>query len=760
MYAFLVAPPYPWLRPPMPRNMLRTSGPRDVGRYIRYWYTYRTFVAVLVALVVSGSTYWLYTQQVACDNRSSDCAVNISVHPEDRFVGASSPDKQVVIVGIDNKSVQALGQYPLPRSVYAAALQTLEKDGALVVGFDVSFPDARDGQGDAQFARALRESAIPVVLSYPAGGLDPGAGKLIQQSDSGIDEIPLKPFRCADGNPDYRTPCQQPIKNVILASTDLQLDADGVVRRVPLFVQPACFGLGTCTTAVINTFAFAAYRAANAGTDPSSGPTLQESGDRASYGSIWSAHVDGTGSALINFSGPPGNYARNGQYVHLSDVVSGAVSPDLIKGSIVLVGAYNLSGVNDSQLVVTSAGSNGTLPMAGVELHANVVQMLDGAAPAPGNPSKLLTHEPAWVIALVTLALALLMAVIVARVSVLRGLLATVVALVVFTLAMAYLAANNGFVPDLFHPWLAMSVTYTGVTAYRVLYEDRERRKVTSLFGQYLKPEIVRQLAKTRGGVADIMLGGERRDLTLLFVDIRGFTSMSESMSAHDVTELVQMYLDHLSGIIFKWDGTLDKYVGDEIVAFWNAPRTQDNHALLAVRCAYDLVNRAPELQAKLLAKGLPPVRWGIGINTGPAVVGNLGSRSRIQYTALGDTVNTAARFCASAPAFHVLIGQATYDACNDYIAVDLVPGVQLKGKSAETFRIYQVVAIRETPNSQWVQFPTEMAAQAHQGFAQQYTQKSILAAANAESKDILVGAEAEEALAGQAAQAPPTQSP
>jgi adenylate cyclase len=298
-----------------------------------------------------------------------------------------------------------------------------------------------------------------------------------------------------------------------------------------------------------------------------------------------------------------------------------------------------------------------------------------------------------------------------------------------------------------------MALTYTGVTAYRVLYEDRERRKVTSLFGVYLKPEIVTLLAKTRGGVADIMRGGERRDITLLFVDIRGFTSMSESMSAHDVAALIQMYLDHLSGIIFTWDGTVDKYVGDEIVAFWNAPRDQENHALLAVRCAYDLINRAPELQAKLLAAGLPPVRWGIGVNTGSAVVGNLGSRSRIQYTALGDTVNTAARFCANAPAFHLLIGQPTYEACKDFIAVDLVPGVQLKGKSAETFRIYQVVAIRETPTSPWVQFPTEMAAQAHQGFASQYTQKSILAAGNAEPKDILVGTEAQEALAGQAAQ-------
>ena len=686
--------------------------------------------------------FWLYTQQVTCDAHASGCLVNISVHPEDRFAGTGKPDPHVIIVGIDNKSVKALKHYPLPRSVYATALQNLEKDGALVVGFDVSFPDR--GTGDTELASALRDSTIPVVLSYPASGLITGDGKLIQQSNAGIDEIPIREFRCADANGDQSAPCQQPNKNVILASPDIQLDADGVVRRIPLFVQPACFALGTCTSPVINTFAFAAYRAANSGADPASGPALQESGDQAAYGSLWSAQVDGTGSALINFSGPPGNY-ENGQYVSLSDVLNETVAPDRIKGSIVLVGAYNLSGVHDEQLVTTSAGSNGILSMAGVELHANVVQMFGVSV-----TQTLLTHEPPVGVFLSILAVALLLAVLVARLSVIGGLLVTIGAVILFTVAMAFLAGNNRFVPDLFHPLLAIALTYTGVTAYRFLYEDRERRKVTSLFGQYLKPEIVAQLAKTRGGVEDIMRGGERRDITLLFVDIRGFTSMSESMSAHDVTDVVQMYLDHLSGIIFTWDGTIDKYVGDEIVAFWNAPRTQQDHALLAVRCAYDLINRAPELQEKLLAKGLPPIRWGVGVNTGEAVVGMMGSRSRLQYTALGDTVNTTARFCSNAPAFHLLIGQPTYDACKDYIAVDLVPGVQLKGKSAETFRIYQVVAIRETPTSPWVQFPTDMTSQSHQGFAQQYTQKSILAAANAESKDILVGEDAEEVLAAQ----------
>jgi adenylate cyclase len=710
-----------------------------VARYIRYWYTYRTAVAVLIAIGLSGAIYWLYTQQMACDIHASGCVANLSVHPQDRFVDQHPPGNNVVIVGIDDQSLQTIKQYPPPRSIYAEALVALISKGAQVVAFDVGFPDPRETKSDLAFAKALAESKVPIVLSYGADSLCPGQpncppsnGKVVQQ---GIDQIPLKLFRCKDTGPD---PCRQPYPNVILASTDLVLDADGVTRRIPLFVQPACFASGSCTTPVIDSFAFAAYRAFF---DVS--VSLQESNGVATFGTALSVPVDSTGSALINFAGPPGTFKQYKHYVSLSDVLNGSVPKDAIDGKIVLVGYYQLSGVNDQQLVTTSAGSNGTLPMAGVEIHANVLDMLLG-------PHKLLSPEPAWMLFLIVLVLGLATAVGVSRVSVLWGLAGTVVALVMFTLAMSYLANFNGLVPDLFHPWLAIAMTYSGVTAYRFLYEDREKRKVTRLFGQYLKPEIVAQLARTRGGVDDIMRGGERRDMTLLFVDIRGFTSMSEKMAAPDVTEVVQMYLDHLSGVIFTWDGTVDKYVGDEIVAFWNAPRLQQNHALLALRCAYDLINRSSELEQRLLDKGLPPVRWGIGINTGPAVVGMMGSRSRLQYTALGDTVNTAARFCAHAPGFHVLIGEMTYEMCKDYVAVDLVPGVQLKGKSAETFRMYQVTAIRETPTSPWVPFPTEMATQAYDTFTSRYTQQTIIAAGQSESHDILVGEEAKEALAGQ----------
>jgi adenylate cyclase len=199
-------------------------------------------------------------------------------------------------------------------------------------------------------------------------------------------------------------------------------------------------------------------------------------------------------------------------------------------------------------------------------------------------------------------------------------------------------------------------------------------------------------------------------------------------MAAEDVLAVIQDYLNEMSSLVLKWDGTIDKYVGDEIVALWNAPVAQRDHALLAIRCAYDLISHAPSLQDKLAAKGLPPISWGIGVNTGPAVVGNMGSKDRLQYTALGDTVNTAARFCSAAPAFNLLIGWPTFEACSDFIAVDELPGLQLKGKSAEKFRLLRVTAIRETKGSPWVDFPTGLAAASYTAHRQAYAGKPIFA--------------------------------
>ena len=143
-----------------------------------------------------------------------------------------------------------------------------------------------------------------------------------------------------------------------------------------------------------------------------------------------------------------------------------------------------------------------------------------------------------------------------------------------------------------------------------------------------------------------------------------------------------------------------------------------------------DVIAQASALQSKLVDHGLPPVSWGVGINTGPAVVGNMGSKDRLQYTALGDTVNTAARFCSAAPAFNILVGWPTFEACSEYIAVDEMPGLQLKGKSAEKFRVMRVSAIRESAGGPWVPIPTEAALKSYETYKHLYSQHSVFASA------------------------------
>jgi len=225
------------------------------------------------------------------------------VHPEDRFVPGDNPDPNIVIVGIDDQSLKDIGRYPVPRDVYARALQILEKDGASVVAFDIGFPDQRDPATDGVFASALASSTIPVVLGYAGDNTMPGAGKVVQCSGKpgsscpGVDEIPLRKFRCADASSTADTPCLQPYPNVILASTDIEPDADGVLRRIPMFVQPACLASGACSDPIINTLGFAAYRAWVI--QGVSGPQLRESDGQATFGTTWKQplQVDGAGSA-------------------------------------------------------------------------------------------------------------------------------------------------------------------------------------------------------------------------------------------------------------------------------------------------------------------------------------------------------------------------------------------------------------------------------------------------------------------------------
>jgi len=656
--------------------------------YLTHWYTYRSVVGVVLGVLIALAMFGAYEvpSQLHRDL--------LGVHPEDvLFATDDNPDPNVVIVGIDDKSIAAVGHFPFSRDRFATVLDNLHKANAAVTVFDIGFSESTNGSGDDQFASAIGRSG-PVVLGYAQTDLRYGPDGLDVMTNTGDTNRPLDKFLC--GTPTAVPGCRQVAQ---LGTTAIIQSTDKIVREMPMFVQAPCVinGGGQCTAGVLNPISFVAYRQFVLQKDAASVP-LQYTDHMATFGGAWPRGLptDEHGAATISYSGRPGNLPAHGQYVSFSDVYNNSFERSKIDGKIVLIGIYNAAGIHDEQQVPSGQGQ----PMYGVEIHANVIQMLNSP-----NQNRFVSPESPTAILITLLLIGLILGLTLPRVSALIGLGVTFLILAVYTVAWVPLYTTLQLIPDFIHVWLGIGLTYAALMAYRFLYEEREKRKVKSMFGQYLKPELVENMAKARS-VDDITTGGERRELTLLFVDIRGFTSMSEGMEPQDVLTVIDEYLEDLTRIVFKWDGTLDKYVGDEIMALWNAPHAQEGHALLAVRCAWEMIAHMPELQAKLAARGLPAIQYGIGINTGPASIGLMGSKLRRQYTAIGDTVNTAARFCGAAGPTQILIGQKTYEECQDYVAVDMVPGVQLKGKSAEKFTIYRVTAIREAPGQPWATVP------------------------------------------------------
>jgi adenylate cyclase len=612
---------------------------------------------------------------------------------QDQLFPAPAPDRGVTFIAFDSKSQKDLGVYPLPSNIdHARIINYLASLHPKVILFDIvldrlSPPNPEDRKVDTN---------LPLIAAIKA------AGNVVLACTA--DDSPLTDFA-----------------NVAAAVGERGLgppDDANAVRGVPLRPGPNA----TCDLNEADEPAFLqALRISEGISDPLE---VNWDGTLATFGAHKIPLVDN--QMLINFTrggGPSCSYA-NAYNESCPD-------PGLITNHIVVVGSKLIDGGDVYSQAVSFPHDSSFCPSSRPHCmldNQNYGYRIQGDAMTTILSDRYLRVQPMSSILLAIVLFSLLVAVVVYVLSFRVA--------VVFTggLLLAYyvgivLLGRSGYLADPLYAPIAIVLSATFSMAARYVLEDRERRKVERIFGHYVDPRIVKQLAATRS-VDQIISTGERRDLTLLFVDIRGFTAMSEAMAAEDVLSVIQHYLDDMSTLILKWDGTIDKYVGDEVVALWNAPVAQPTHALLALRCAYDLIAQAPALQAKLVEHGLPPVSWGIGVNTGPAVVGNMGSKDRLQYTALGDTVNTAARFCGAAPAFNLLVGWPTFEACSDYIAVDEMPGLQLKGKSAEKFRVLKVTAIRENHSSPWVQVPTEAALESYETLKHQYARQSVFAAA------------------------------
>jgi adenylate cyclase len=607
---------------------------------------------------------------------------------QDQLFPAPKPDQSVTFIALDQDSLRAIGT--LTNADHARVITYLTSLHPSVILYDFPLdqptaPTAEDPKVDTNLPLiAAIQKAGNVVLVCTA---DVSPWQKFLDAAAAVGERGL-------ATPDDANNVRGVVLRPVPSATCDQNESDE-----PAFIQ--------------------ALRISTGITDP-----LEVKGATATFGRHQIPLVGN--QMLINFTrggGPSCSYqdAEN----------ASCPQPEQITGHIVVVGSKLIDGGDVYSQAVGFTHDNSFCPSTRPRCmldNQNYGYRIMGDAMTTILSDRYARVQPDSSMLLAIILLSLAVAVIVYVLS-FRVAVIFIGALLVAYYGVIVLLGKSGYLADPLYAPIAIVLSASFSMAARYVLEDRERRKVERIFGHYVDPRIVRQLAATHS-VGEIISKGERRDLTLLFVDIRGFTAMSEAMAAEDVLSVIQHYLDDISALILKWDGTIDKYVGDEVVALWNAPATQPNHALLALRCAYDLIAQASALQSKLVEHGLPPVSWGIGINTGPAVVGNMGSKDRLQYTALGDTVNTAARFCSAAPAFNILVGWPTFEACSEYIAVDEMPGLQLKGKSAEKFRVLKVSAIREHHEAQWVQIPTEAALESYEMYKHRYAQQSVFAAA------------------------------
>jgi adenylate cyclase len=582
---------------------------------------------------------------------------------QDQLFPAPPPSPQVTLVALDSASGGPFGPYPWSNDIHARVIDYLSSLHPKVILFDVMV-DHSDA-GDRQLETAIGNAGNVILVCTP-------------------DDSPLPQFMNAAA---------------AVAGRDLGApDPANAVRGVPVRLAK------TCTH---NTSGDPAFIQAVRMAEGLSGP-VAIGAQEARLGRHTIPLVDG--QMLINFTNghsPTCSYVAAYQR-HCPDT-------KVITDHVVVVGIKLVDADDIYSQAVSFFHDASFCPQSRPRCmvpNQNYGYRIMGDAISTVLNDRYVRPQPDSSDLVATLLIATLVGTAVYVLSFRRAVLVIAIALAAYAMVTIVLG-RAGFLADPIYTPVAILLAAGFSLAARYVLEERERRKVERIFGHYIDPRVAQQLAASRS-VEDLMSRGERRELTVLFMDIRGFTAMSETMDAADVLKIVTEYLDRMSALILKWDGLIDKYVGDEVMALWNVPLAQPEHALLAIRCAYDLVQAAPEMEARLAARGLPPISYGIGINTGPSVVGNMGSSDRLQYTALGDTVNTAARFCSVAPAFDIIVGWPTYQACADYIAVDEMPGLQLKGKSAETFRLFRVTAIREDSSSPWVPIPSEAANAAY----------------------------------------------
>ena len=363
--------------------------------------------------------------------------------------------------------------------------------------------------------------------------------------------------------------------------------------------------------------------------------------------------------------------------VSLIDILTGEIPAKNLGNNIVLVGAY-APGLQDDYLVMMSRNSN-LKKMYGVEIHANIMEALyEGRIQTDGNSTVL-----AIVYALVSAALIFAML----SVTIIKGICLSAGTLLLHLVSSIIFYKNGIYIPLLYMIGVCVILTI-GIIIFHYVRVRAERVKINNAFRMYVAPEIVDDVAGS--GSYQLSLGGRNKDVAVLFVDIRGFTTMSENLAPEEVVDILNEYFGVITDAIFKNKGTLDKFIGDAAMAVFNSPFDLDDYVYRAVMTACDIAKASEALGEKLMERFGKKVSYGIGVNCGQAIIGNIGSNFRMDYTAIGDTVNTASRLESNAKAGEILISEEVKTRLGDRIETEDVGEIPLKGKHNKIF-VYRV---------------------------------------------------------------------
>ncbi len=553
-------------------------------------------------------------------------------------------DNDIKIIAIDERTLEELGPINTwSRQYYADLINYFNQDEnakPAVIAFDILFSgyfgeNAEIDEGDLAFAKAAESSGNVVVVSQ-------------FQYDE-------KPTYYKDGTTGYEIKAvyhpYEELRNVSkIGYSNVAQDSDGTVRRIILSEEYEGVLYNTFSKEIYNLY-------------------CEKQGIIPYY-----VKTDKYNKTLINYSGKPGDY----EWISMVDILNGKIDSRVFKDSIILVGAY-APGMQDNFNVPNGHSKQ----MYGVEVHANILQsFMQGRFSINGNP---------YVAGIILGVVAGLLHLLFRKSKIWLSTLLLIIA-IAGELFAGITLNNNGKAISLIYLPIMMIVSYIYCLAIGYILETIKRKKVINAFKKYVAPEIVEEIAKK--GDFQIKLGGENRDIAVLFVDIRGFTTMSEVLSPEQVVEILNHYLALTTEAIFKNKGTLDKFVGDATMAVFNSPFDLDDYEFRAVCAAWDIVEKGKSLEKELLEKYGRTVGFGVGVNCGPAVVGNVGCENRMDFTAIGDTVNTAARLESNAKKGQVLISDAVYDRVKDRIEVEEVGEIPLKGKSNGVF-VYSVIGVK-----------------------------------------------------------------